>query len=128
MVPAKLACYRRRLTALLSRLDRDRSQLKAEALQATGGEASGGLSDVPLHLADLGSRSFEEDVTLTLLENEEQLIEEVNLALARIDQQTFGRCEGCLNDIRKERLRAVPYARYCAPCGRKFQRPLSLRA
>src|SRR5262245_45120300 len=92
---AERKAYRKCLRALLGRLDRDRAQLKGEALQTTGGEASGGLSDVPLHLADLGSHEFEEDVTLSLLENEERLIEEVNGALARIDQGTFGRCEAC---------------------------------
>jgi RNA polymerase-binding transcription factor DksA len=92
---AEARAYRNRLLDLMRRLDRDRSQLKEEALRPTGGEASGGLSDVPLHLADLGSHSFEEEVTLGLLENEEQLIEEINAALDRLDQGTFGRCAAC---------------------------------
>jgi RNA polymerase-binding transcription factor DksA len=123
MATETIDVYRRRLIRLLRRIDEERSQLKGEALQRSGGEASGGLSDVPLHLGDLGSHDFEMEVALTLLENEEQLIEEINLALARIDAGTFGRCEGCQQAIPRERLDAVPYARYCASCGQRLQRP-----
>ena len=121
MSEVEARAYRQRLLALLGRLDRDRSVLKDEALRAAGGEASGGLSDVPLHLADLGSHSFEEELTLGLVENEEKLIEEINAALARIDQGVYGRCEACRQDIAKERLQAVPYARHCVRCARRVQ-------
>lgn len=119
MTGTELASYRLRLTDQAKRLDADRSQLKGEALQPAGGETSGGLSDVPLHLADLGTHYFEEEVTLSLLENEEQLIEEINGALERIDQGTFGRCESCGRDIASERLHALPYTRHCVKCARK---------
>jgi RNA polymerase-binding transcription factor DksA len=119
---AEVRAYRHRLLALMGRLDRDRAQLKDEALRPSGGEASGSLSDVPLHLADLGSHSFEEELTLGLLENEEQLIEEINGALDRLDQGIYGRCEACQQEIPKERLQALPYARYCVACTRTRQR------
>jgi RNA polymerase-binding transcription factor DksA len=119
---AEAHVYRQRLLTLMRRLDRDRSQLKDEALRATGGEASGSLSDVPLHLADLGSHSLEEDLTLGLLENEEQLIEEINGALDRMDRNVFGRCESCGQGIAKERLDALPYARHCVTYARVLQR------
>jgi len=114
--------YRQRLLALMARIDRDRSLLKDEALRATGGEASGGLSDIPLHLADLGSHSFEEELTLGLVKNEEQLIEEINAALERIDEGIYGQCEACRRNIAKERLPAVPYTRHCVRCARAIQR------
>jgi RNA polymerase-binding transcription factor DksA len=119
---AEARAYRERLLALIGRLDRDRSQLKNEALRATGGEASGGLSDVPLHLGDLGSNSFEEEVTLGLLENEEQLIEEINAALDRLDKGVYGRCESCGQELPKGRLQALPYARHCVACAPNVQR------
>jgi RNA polymerase-binding transcription factor DksA len=113
--------YRQRLLTFLRRLSSDRSQLKDEALQPAGGEASGGLSDVPLHLADLGSHFFEVDITLDLLDNEEQLIEAINLALARLDQGVYGRCQACQQAIPRVRLQALPYARHCMACARKLQ-------
>jgi RNA polymerase-binding transcription factor DksA len=113
---AETQAYRHRLLALLSRLEIDRAQLKNEALRATGGEASGSLSDVPIHQADLAADSFDEGITLDLLENEEQLIEEINPALARLDEGVFGRCAVCGKDISRDRLQALPYARSCGAC------------
>jgi RNA polymerase-binding transcription factor DksA len=111
----------RRLQALMGRVERDRSQLREEALQGTGGEASGGLSDIPIHPADLGSDAYEEELTLGLLENEEQLIGEINAALARMQRGEYGHCEACRRPIPEKRLRALPYARHCVPCARKVQ-------
>jgi RNA polymerase-binding transcription factor DksA len=114
-----------RLLALMRRLDRDRTQLEDEALRPAGGEASGGLSDVPLHLADLGSHGFEEELTLGLLQTEEQLIEEINAALDRLDRGVYGRRESCGREVSKERLQALPYARHCVACARNLQRKAS---
>jgi RNA polymerase-binding transcription factor DksA len=121
LTKVEAASYRRQLLQLANRLNGDQAQLKDEALRSTGGEAGGGLSDVPLHLADLGSQGFDEDVTLDLLESEEQLIDEVNDALTRLDEGAFGRCEACCRPIPKTRLWAVPYTRYCVACARKVQ-------
>jgi RNA polymerase-binding transcription factor DksA len=108
--------YRQQLLALWRRIGQDRSQLSEEVRQGTGGEASGGLSDVPTHLADLGSRQAEEELTLGLLHNEEQILTEIQDALARIEQGAFGVCEGCHGAIPRERLLALPYARRCVAC------------
>jgi DnaK suppressor protein len=121
LTKAELDAYRQRLLGLMGRLSGERSYLKDEALRPEGGEASGSLSNLPLHLADLGTHQFEEDVALTLIENEEQLIEQINDALERIEQGTFGRCEVCKQEIPKERLQVVPYARRCVACARKPQ-------
>lgn len=94
-------------------------QLRDEAFQGSGGEASGGISDVPIHLADLGSHESEEDLTLGLLQNEELLMKEIQDALTRIDQNAFGVCESCRKEIGTERLKAVPYARHCVACARR---------
>jgi RNA polymerase-binding transcription factor DksA len=113
------AFYRKRLAALRARLGRDEDRLLADALHPTGGEASGGLSDVPLHPADLGTLDAEEDVTFTLLENEDRLLEEVHRALERLEEGSFGLCEGCRRAIPRERLHTVPYARFCRVCAGK---------
>jgi RNA polymerase-binding transcription factor DksA len=113
--------YRRRLLALKKRLGSELSDLEEEALRPVGGESSGGLSDVPIHPSDLGNDNYEEEVALDLLENEAQTLSEINAALARIDQGTFGRCGNCHQEISTERLEALPYTRYCIRCARKFQ-------
>ena len=97
--------YHKKLLGLLKELDPALAGLRAEALQGTGGEASGSLSDAPLHLADLGSHEGEEEVTLTLLGQEQQLKAEVVAALDRLADGTFGRCQTCGQAIPHERLR-----------------------
>ncbi len=120
MTPSEFAVYRQYLTTLLARLTRDELQLMGEALEPIGGEASGGLSDVPIHPADLGTRDAEQGVKLVLLENEEEILEQIDLALGRIERGTFGRCEVCHGSIPRGRLQAVPYTPYCVDCAKKY--------
>ena len=120
MNEAELQSYRQRLLAMKKRLGGDLSELEEEALRPVGGEAAGNLSDVPVHPADLANENYEEEVAVGLLENEAQLLTEINDALARIEQGTFGRCENCHRTIAKERLEALPYARYCIQCAQKL--------
>jgi DnaK suppressor protein len=122
MTSAGITGFRRRLLALKKRLGGDLSAIEEEALRPVGGEPSGGLSNVPVHPADLASDAYEEEVALDLLENESQLLEEVNDALERIERGTFGRCENCRRAISRKRLEALPYARYCLRCARRLQR------
>jgi RNA polymerase-binding transcription factor DksA len=121
MTQAEVNHYRRRLLALKKRLGGDLSELEEEVLRPVGGESAGNLSDVPVHLADLGTENFDKELDLDLLENEEHILVEINDALARIEQGTFGRCENCQRRISKQRLDALPYARYCIRCARKLQ-------
>ncbi len=121
MTAAQAMAYRQSLLALIRRLDQARTQLREDALRPEGGETSGGLSNVPLHPADLGSHAYEEDIALSLVASKEQMIAEINAALARLDQGMFGRCEGCAQAIPRARLQALPYARYCITCAQQFE-------
>jgi RNA polymerase-binding transcription factor DksA len=91
-------------------------------MHAQGGEASGSLSNAPLHMADMGTDNFEQEMSFSLLENEQQTLEEVNDALDRIKAGSFGLCEDCQKPIPRPRLQALPYARFCVDCARKEER------
>ena len=121
MTKAERETYRETLLALRSRFKGDVSHLADEALRARGGEASGSLSNAPLHMADLGTDNFEQEFTLNLLQNQEQALTEIDEALERIKQGSFGLCEECQEPIPKARLQALPYARHCVACARKLQ-------
>jgi RNA polymerase-binding transcription factor DksA len=121
MTTAEVESYRRRLLAMKKGLGSDLSKLEAEAMHPIGGEAAGGLSDVPVHPADLSAENYEEEVTLDLLEGEERIMREINDALERIERGTFGRCENCHKMITKTRLDAIPYARYCRRCAKLLE-------
>jgi RNA polymerase-binding transcription factor DksA len=121
MAPAELEAYRQRLLGLRERLKGDVLHLTDEALHKGGGEASGGISNAPLHMADLGTDNFERENTLNLVQNQEQVLEEIADALDRIAQRRFGLCEECRQPIPAPRLQALPHARHCVACARKLQ-------
>jgi len=111
--------YKEILIALRARLQGDVSQLADEALKRNRQDASGDLSTMPIHMADIGSDNFEQDFTLTLLESEEQTLAKIETALARIAEGTYGTCETCGEAIPKPRLQAIPYALRCVSCAQK---------
>jgi len=121
MTKTELEHFRRRLLTLKKRLGADLTQLEEEALHPIGGESSGGLSDLPVHPADLGTENYEVEIELGLLEQETQTLTEIDDALARIGNGTYALCENCHREISRERLEAVPYTRYCIRCARNFQ-------
>ncbi|HLJ94943.1 MAG TPA: TraR/DksA family transcriptional regulator [Gemmataceae bacterium] len=122
MTKAELEKYRQRLLDLGKSRKGNVRDLQAEAFQSAGGEASGNLSNVPVHMADLASDNFEQEVSIRLLETEEQILEEIAEALERVDNGTFGRCQECSREISKERLSAIPYTRLCIDCANQAQR------
>jgi DnaK suppressor protein len=70
-------------------------------------------SRMPLHMADLGTDNFEHEFTLGLIENEREVVREIEEALQRIEQKTYGICIATGKAIGKARLRAQPWAKYC---------------
>jgi len=95
------------------------SKMEDEALKRSRQDASGDLSSMPIHMADLGSDTFDQDFTLGLIENEETELGAIEDALDRIDAGTFGVCEECEKPIPKERLKAIPHAALCLECKKK---------
>jgi len=71
------------------------------------------LSHMPIHMADAGTDNYEMENTLGLMDSERKLIVEIDHALSRIEDGTYGICEGSDEPIPKERLKAIPWARYC---------------
>jgi RNA polymerase-binding transcription factor DksA len=121
MTKADLETYRTVLRTLRARLTGNVSNLADEAFRAGGNNGSSGASVAPQHPADVGTDAFEQEFTLSLLENQEQVLEEIDAALERVRTGKFGRCEECATAIPKTRLQALPYARYCVTCARKLQ-------
>ena len=113
--------FRRRLQDLADRLRGDVSNLSKEALRLAGGEASGGLSNTPFHTADLGTDTFEQEMSTSLLENQDQILTDIAAALRRMESGTFGKCELCGKEIPKPRLQATPYTPYCIDCAHEME-------
>lgn len=121
MTKAERERYRNLLLELRARLRGDVEGVRSEALRQVGGEASGSLSNAPLHTADLGTDTFEQEVALGLMEKGQQILAQIGPALDRIDAGTYGTCLECGQPIAPERLQALPYTPHCIDCARKFQ-------
>ena len=91
------------------------------ALNKTRSEASGDLSLMPIHMADVGTDNYEQEFTLSLMQNEEGVLGLVEGALERIEEGTYGSCAECTNKIPKTRLNALPYTPYCVKCAGKIE-------
>ncbi|HZE97826.1 MAG TPA: TraR/DksA C4-type zinc finger protein [Planctomycetota bacterium] len=87
-----------------------------EGLDEERASTGGDLAGVPLHLADMGTDSSEHDVNATVAGSANEEIREIDEALARIQDGTYGLCEYCEKPIPEGRLEAIPYARLCIPC------------
>src|SRR5215813_10814455 len=118
---AELDSFRQVLRTLRARLRGDLDQMTDEALRRTQPESSGNLSNVPLHMADVGTENYDQEFTLGLIENEQTTLEQVQEALSRIEAGTFGRCQECGDPIAKQRLQALPYTKHCIQCARKLE-------
>lgn len=116
---AELETYRHWLLERRGSLSGNVTKMEDEALRRSRQDATGDLSSMPIHMADMGSDTFEQDFTLGLIENEEQELGAIEEALERISEGTFGVCEECSKPIPKERLKAIPHAALCLDCKRK---------
>lgn len=71
------------------------------------------------HQADQGSDEFQYEATIQFASAEGRYLYHIQEALARIEDGTYGVCEGCGEAIGLERLKALPYARLCIDCKEK---------
>jgi RNA polymerase-binding transcription factor DksA len=71
------------------------------------------LSDLDQHLADVGTETFDRERDLSILDQVEGELADVERALQRLDEGTYGLCEACGKPIEDERLEALPAARFC---------------
>ena len=76
-------------------------------------ESLGELSSADQHQADIGTETFNRERDLSILESVEAELADVEHALARLDDGTYGTCEACGRPIGDERLEALPAARFC---------------
>ena len=122
MKKAEMKVYKLRLVELRSRLRGDVNQMADSALKKTRSETNGDLSSMPIHMADIGSDNFEQEFTLSLMENEEDTLGSIETALERIESGTFGECDECGVKIPKTRLNAIPFAVLCVKCAEQVEK------
>jgi YteA family regulatory protein len=99
------------------------------ALQNLHEENSGSLTEdsgeetaYDNHLADTATETYDRELDYTLEENSEHVLAEIDAALTRIEEGTYGICTNCGKPIPEERLEARPWATLCIDCQRERER------
>ncbi len=91
----------------------DVDSLENEALGKNRSSVAGDLSMMPIHMADIGTDNYEQEFAIGLIEGERETLKEIDAALRRIKDGTYGVCMATHKQIKVARLKAKPWARFC---------------
>ena len=100
------------------------NEMQDEALKKPRLDASGDLSSMPIHMADIATDNYEQEFALELMDSERKLLKGIDDALDRIERGTYGICEATGRPIAKARLEAEPWARYCVKYAQMLEQGL----
>ena len=75
----------------------------------------------PSDVEDLGQMTYTEEMLDRLSQRDMFILREIDYALQKIKEGTYGICEGCGTDIPEERLCAIPWTRFCAKCAEQYE-------
>lgn len=98
---------------------KDLGQLKDREMSSTLKDASGENSAYSFHMADVGTDNMEREKAFFFATQEGRFLYHIEQALERIENESYGLCHECGDEIGRERLEAVPHARLCIICKSK---------
>jgi DnaK suppressor protein len=107
----ELARYRKALLDLRDQVVDDISFLAGDNLNRSQRETSGDLSGYSFHMADQGTDNYDREFALNLVSSEQDVLYEIDEAIRRMDNGTYGVCELSGEPIERARLNVLPYAR-----------------
>ena len=113
--------WRQKLRVEGERIRAELDNLK-EITASTARESSGDLSSYASHMADQGTDTMEREKAFLFAGQKRKRLEEIAVALERIDAGSFGFCEVCGGPIPERRLEAMPGATTCVPCKEKLEK------
>jgi RNA polymerase-binding protein DksA len=96
--------------------------ISEDTLKKSQKDAAGDISGYTYHMADVATDTYDREFSLGLASNERQSLYELDDALKKIEEGTFGICEECKSLITKTRLKVVPFARLCVKCQEKKEK------
>ena len=112
----KLETFKKRLETRQQDLRRTVSRTQADGRSAD--------EDTAQDIADRAASSYTKEFLFSQSNNERQLLQMVEKALARIREGSFGECIHCGKEINAKRLEAVPWTRHCIECQEKLEQGL----
>jgi DnaK suppressor protein len=111
MTNTDFTLHRERLVALRARIQGESTQIEDDAMNDHSKTTS-----IPTDMAELGSDNADQDVSFSLLQNDNETLDQIEAAIQRIDDGSYGRCKACGEPIPQPRLDAIPYAALCVQC------------
>jgi RNA polymerase-binding transcription factor DksA len=111
--------FKRLLIERRNRLKGTVTKLGEKTLGTNPKEASGDISTLPIHMADVGSDVFEHDMNIGFVESGAEELEKIEEALEKIARGEYGLCEICKKPIAKQRLKIMPHTRLCIECKKR---------
>jgi RNA polymerase-binding transcription factor DksA len=121
-VPEKFKRFHKLLIDLRNHLTEGIERHSEETLKRSVKDDAGDLSAYGQHMADAGTDTFDRDFALSLVSNEQEALSEIDAAIKRIHDGTYGVCEITAKPISKERLLAVPFTRHSAEAQKQIER------
>jgi len=122
LVPEKFKRYYKLLVELREHLTGQIDQHSEDTLKRSSKDDAGDLSSYGQHMADAGTDTFDRDFALSLVSSEQEALSEIEAAIKRITDGSYGVCEVSGQPIAKARLLAVPFTRYSAEAQKEIER------
>lgn len=98
------------------------SHVAEDTMKKSQKDAAGDISAYTFHMADVATDTYDREFSLGLGSSEREMLYEVNEALKRIADASYGACEDCHSLITKIRLKAVPHTKLCLKCQQKREK------
>jgi len=117
-----LSFYKEKLFNLKDDVLTQIRDISKDTLMKSQKDMSGDISGYGIHLADVATDNYERDFNLSLVSNERKIVMNIDAALKRIEDKTYGVCAVCKKHIAKNRLSALPHAKYCRKCKEKLEK------
>ena len=118
----ELKFFRAQLQKQLDLIQGNLDALAGDNLKRSPIEASGDISAHSTHMADQGTDNFDRELALNLASSRQESLYDIEDAIRRIDEGSYGACESCGGAIERPRLKALPFAKKCMVCQNAAER------
>lgn len=112
----ELKKYQDILIGIKEKIQDSLNHLEGDNLKQSQKESTGDLSGYSTHMADAASDAYDREFALNIASKEGSILYDIDYALKRIEEKSYGLCEICEKQIGIRRLNAVPYAKLCIKC------------
>ncbi len=116
MKRAQITSFQLQLLEKRDALVGDLRSMESQAFKTSGQDTSAN------HMADHGSDNYEQEFTLGLIENDEEVVHQINEALLRIENGEYAICLSCQQSIPVARLEVLPWTPFCVTCQAQAER------